>query len=187
MRKIVLIFVFMIVVLSNSFLVQSATYPFPIVGGDSVIVTNTDSSEEKELWSEKQLCKFVRGCLEEDFCYPFGYIRDEQYCGIYYISSFEKFGFINQSKSEENCTYDFQCKSNFCFEGECVSSIESLTPGLKEKVENLGLTINEIEKENSFSNEDSFNETPLIESEDTTNKVPKKTNWIKKLWSNIFN
>lgn len=122
---------------------------------------SVDSSEEKELWSEKQLCRFVGGCLEENFCYPFGYIRGEQYCGIYFISSYRRVGFINQSESGENCTYHFQCKSNFCFNNECVNSIESLTLGLKEKLEKE----NNLLEERIKSLEEQLNKTQIKENE----------------------
>jgi len=132
-------------------LVIATSFPAPFVSGgasDTVIVGTRDSQAKQ--WSEESLCKFINGCLDEGSCYPFGYIREEQYCGIYYISSFERFGFINQSKSEENCTYDFECESNFCFNQKCVGKIDSLIIPITEKINIIEDKINTIG--NKFNN-----------------------------------
>ena len=117
------------------------------------IAPYVSSEEREESWSEKQICRFTKGCLTEDYCYPFGYIQDEQYCGIYISKHGSKsIKFVNQSKTGENCTQDFQCKSNFCFNKKCVNSIESLIVNLNSKITNLESKIKEENKKEITEN-----------------------------------
>jgi len=52
------------------------------------------------------------GCEVEDKCYPIGYRKEGEYCS-------DNNEFIDQIKSE--CDNNFECKSNICISGECVS------------------------------------------------------------------
>jgi hypothetical protein len=60
----------------------------------------------------------VSGCLENGRCYPVGYRKGAEYCGM----SNE---FLPQMDSEEgvvsSCDNNFECLSNLCLNGECVS------------------------------------------------------------------
>ena len=61
------------------------------------------------------------GCILEDKCYPFGFRKNEKYCS----------GEINweeQKQGDESCDNNFECSSNVCVAGECVSQ------GLLEKI-----------------------------------------------------
>lgn len=159
---------------------EEASLEVNAISSGTVVVSNTDSEgEEKELWSKKQICSFIRGCWEDRECYPFGYIKEEKYCGIYYIqSSIERFGFINQSESEENCIYDFQCKSNFCLNQRCTNSIEATVLELNNKIKDIELSIGEIAKENNASLNNSYSEKNIDNR--------KEGNWFNKIWENIF-
>ena len=112
-----------------------------IISSQDPIITETEENLEIEgsLWTKKQICLFTKGCFDKEGldCYPMGYIKDKQYCGIYYIASFEKFDFINQSLNGEACSYNFECKSNFCFNGECIGSFQAMLKDVLLRISNL--------------------------------------------------
>jgi hypothetical protein len=56
------------------------------------------------------------GCELEDKCYPYGYRKAGDYC------SDENDIFIDQSADDEECENNFECKTNLCINGNCVSS-----------------------------------------------------------------
>ena len=47
-------------------------------------------------------------------CYPLGYRKSGEYCS-------EDGSFIKQLKAEESCDNTFECSSNVCVSGECIS------------------------------------------------------------------
>lgn len=131
MKKIMQIFVLVSIIFLSSF--SLAQEPISLFGGNQPnfpsIVTSSIPTEpikesnpfyEDKLWSEKKICEFTNGC-SADKCYPFGYIKNDTYCGG------SEQGFVEQQHlSGDACVYDFQCSSNFCFNNECVSNYQSL-------------------------------------------------------------
>jgi thioredoxin-related protein len=67
--------------------------------------------EEEE---EKEVTHFCSGCLKDNKCYPFGYRKSGDYC-----SDSEEF--VAQSESGKTCDNNFECRSNVCIDGECIS------------------------------------------------------------------
>lgn len=54
-------------------------------------------------------------CPLDGKCYPFGYRKSREYCS-------DEEGFIEQKSGEETCENSFECDSNLCIDGECVSA-----------------------------------------------------------------
>ena len=54
------------------------------------------------------------GCVEDKKCYPFGYRKGGEYCS-------DNFYFIAQLKEKSKCDNNFECTSNSCVSGQCVS------------------------------------------------------------------
>lgn len=61
--------------------------------------------------AEKTTCNT---CLKDEVCYPIGYRLESSYCAP------DK-AFHNQAKAGEVCQNNFECKSNVCVSGQCVS------------------------------------------------------------------
>jgi len=75
------------------------------------IIPREKPIEEIEESGEK--CKF--GCLLDENCYPIGFRQNGKFC------SSEK-TFLEYKKSGEICENNFECKTNLCIDGECLSS-----------------------------------------------------------------
>jgi len=67
---------------------------------------------------------FCSGCELADNCYPFGYRKSGRFC------SDEKLQFVEQKSSDTSCENNFECSSNVCVSGKCVSE------GLLQKILN---------------------------------------------------
>ncbi|MDP4039523.1 MAG: hypothetical protein Q8P57_03005 [Candidatus Pacearchaeota archaeon] len=135
-------------------------------------------SGDKVLWSEAEVCKFIKGCNENYGCYPQGYIKDNQYCGVYYIgNSFERVGFVNQLESEETCSYDYQCKSNFCFNGECVGSFQAMMGDVLSRISNLEEKIGFVKESKA-----EIEEISLVEDTETD----KAHSWFLRIFKNLL-
>jgi len=63
-------------------------------------------------------------CKEGEKCYPAGYRKEGKFCSV------EEDRFIKQLKEASSCENSFECKSNLCVSGECVSG------GLLQKIIN---------------------------------------------------
>lgn len=147
----------------------------------TVTTTPEESWNQKESWSQNQICEFVKGCLdkEEEICYQFGYVKDNQYCGFddnhYQKFKIKRSNFVNQSEPGEMCSYDFECKSNFCFNGECVGNFQTLIKDVLLRIssieEKLGLVKVEVEnlaQEKEIGSE--IEELPIVENQIEENK-----------------
>ena len=55
------------------------------------------------------------GCELGDKCYPMGYRKEGQYCS-------ENYEFVSQLEADSFCENSFECKTNLCIDGECMSS-----------------------------------------------------------------
>lgn len=69
------------------------------------------SCKEEEEFEPALVCK--NSCPLNEKCYPFGYRKAGEYCS-------DEGKFVEQG--EENCDNNFECKSNVCVDGKCVSS-----------------------------------------------------------------
>ncbi len=87
-----------------------------------------DNWRNKSVSSGYDICKFTKGCLEADGCYPFGYVKEKQYCSSN--------GFIAQ-QSAGQCSYNFQCTSNLCFNNACADSLESLMANILKRISSI--------------------------------------------------
>ena len=63
---------------------------------------------------ENNIYYLCKGCKLDNKCYPLGYRKSGEYCS-------EDLEFIEQSEKEASCENNFECKSNVCVSGECVS------------------------------------------------------------------
>jgi hypothetical protein len=61
--------------------------------------------------NETYVCQ---GCELEEKCYPLGYRKSGEFCS-------DTLEFVAQSKAGETCDNSFECDSNVCVSGECVS------------------------------------------------------------------
>ncbi len=71
------------------------------------IPTNIPSEEKRDV---------CIGCMKDDKCFPIGYRTSDEYC------SGEEEIFLNQNKADSSCNNNFECDSNLCIDGSCVSS-----------------------------------------------------------------
>ncbi len=70
--------------------------------------------EHFEKVSEEMLiCK--DSCPLDGKCYPFGYRKSSMFCS-------DDGGFINQLSGDSACDNNFECSSNVCVDGKCISS-----------------------------------------------------------------
>ena len=64
----------------------------------------------------KEIFYSCSGCELENKCYPYGYRKEGNYC------SDENEVFVNQLEGATTCENNFECKTNLCINGNCVSS-----------------------------------------------------------------
>ena len=73
---------------------------------------NCQIKEESNISIESLICK--DSCPLEGKCYPFGYRKSNNFCSD--IGSF-----VGQSEGDATCDNNFECSSNVCVSGTCVS------------------------------------------------------------------
>lgn len=142
-------------------------------------------------WSKRDACFFMKGCYENPMCYPFGYIKDGQYCSDK-LEEWGKisYGFVNQKSYDGDiCENNFECQSNLCYGGECISPSEvGLIDYLNKKINELEARINFLEQQLGSKSDNSIEEnvsasiTGGVVSE---NSVERKGffDWLKNLFS----
>ena len=80
------------------------------------VVEPTEETGPIEIPEEtREVVYFCSGCELENKCYTFGYRRDGKYC------SDDKEEFIKEKEAGGICENNFECDSNVCVSGECVS------------------------------------------------------------------
>ena len=111
----------------NSFSVSEECY-LEFEKEETIFVPSVEEEEKeqkKETVPKKNeeilICK--DSCPLNGKCYPFGYRKSEMFCS-------DKGSFVEQLKSENSCENNFECSSNVCVNGNCISS------GLMEKIIN---------------------------------------------------
>ncbi|MFH1182224.1 MAG: thioredoxin family protein [Candidatus Woesearchaeota archaeon] len=83
-------------------------------------------SDEIETWAYNAKCAAEQpavepilvckdSCPSDGKCYPFGYRKDGNFCS-------DEGKFTGQSEGEQACENSFECSSNVCLDGTCVSS-----------------------------------------------------------------
>ena len=73
----------------------------------------TTSSETTKVETPMLICK--DSCPLEEKCYPFGYRKDGKYCS-------DEGAFKEQLKENVACENNFECSTNVCVDGKCMSS-----------------------------------------------------------------
>jgi len=68
----------------------------------------------KEKNEGKKIAYVCQGCELDDKCYPLGYRKNKKYCS-------DNNEFINQVEKKITCENNFECSSNVCVSGECIS------------------------------------------------------------------
>ena len=125
-----LVIICIIILVLNLFFVQGVV----MFNEEGFVVV--EESNNKEMWSEKGLCDFVKGCFVDDECYPRGYRKEGQSCSkkVHPFPHSNISAFINQSKAGESCEDGFECVSNFCFNEKCVNQISSLITNIIQRI-----------------------------------------------------
>jgi len=102
---------------------KNSAFYFEVVGGETVIPqpveVPTVTITPELLESLRQRCD---GCMLEDACVPFGTRIKGKYCDL-------TKRFVPQKELGEVCENDYECKSNECSDGKCIS-----TYGLLQKI-----------------------------------------------------
>jgi len=75
----------------------------------------TTTTTEPQPVKEELILVCRDSCPLDGKCYPFGYRKSGKYCS-------DEGRFIEQLKSDETCDNNFECSSNVCVSGKCVSS-----------------------------------------------------------------
>ena len=70
-----------------------------------------NQTQTNNITNQTTLCD---GC-KTDRCYPFGYRKNGDYCSVTTLS------FVTQLPSGESCQNNFECGSNVCVSGQCIS------------------------------------------------------------------
>ena len=111
----------------NSFSIAEDCYLENFVKPEVVFVLSIEEEKKQEgkITEEKKeeilICK--DSCPFDGKCYPFGYRKSNKFC-------FDDGSFVEQLKEESECENNFECSSNVCISGKCISE------GLLQKILN---------------------------------------------------
>ena len=92
--------------------------------GKVYFVNATATITSKAIIKMNPIQKNCEGCLLDNKCVPLGYRTSDKYCDA------DK-SLKNQKQEEENCNNNFECQSNICVDGKCISG------GLIQKILNF--------------------------------------------------
>lgn len=73
----------------------------------------TEEANNKTITEPILVCK--DSCPSDGKCYPFGYRKTDKFCS-------DEGKFIEQLKEDGMCENNFECRSNVCVDGKCLSS-----------------------------------------------------------------
>ena len=112
------------------FVIKSKTSTCPvncICDSESYVIEckNETNCKEKEMLCPDGICREKceeisiancdYGCLYNNKCLPIGMRVEGMYCNIEGVTS-------NQLSADETCENNFECKTNLCIDGKCISS-----------------------------------------------------------------
>ncbi|MBU2496536.1 MAG: hypothetical protein KJ767_00565 [Nanoarchaeota archaeon] len=78
------------------------------------VTINPDEEGPISIPAEEGVVYDCNGCESDGKCYPLGYRKAEQYCT-------PDNEFVAQLEADASCDNNFECESNVCVSGECVS------------------------------------------------------------------
>lgn len=98
----------------------------------------------------------IQGCWSMGKVYPIGHVKDGQYCGFHYEETItgktkKEIMFISQSFYGENCTYNYECESDFCYDKKCGISERRLISQLNDRISQLEIELSELKEAQSNS------------------------------------
>ena len=82
---------------------------------DSLFSSTPQLQSNTENINETNNLSYCSGCFLDEKCYNLGYRKAGQFCS-------ENNQFVNQKYADETCDNNFECSSNLCIDGKCVSS-----------------------------------------------------------------
>jgi predicted transcriptional regulator len=93
---------------------------YVVVKISKIVVNEIEPSEETgpvdlPEETEEDVVTLCQGCELDSKCYPIGYRKGGEFCS-------DSVEFVEQGEEETSCENNFECKSNVCVDGECVSS-----------------------------------------------------------------
>ena len=83
----------------------------PTKGTGPIEINESNEGAREEIKIIKEICN---GCLLEDKCYPFNYRKSGEYCSM-------GKSFVKQLEADSVCENNFECESNVCVSGQCIS------------------------------------------------------------------
>ncbi|MFH1889421.1 MAG: hypothetical protein ABIJ58_00895 [Nanoarchaeota archaeon] len=118
---------------------------------------STPSTSVSEKSQAEQDCS-RKGCFEDEFCYPFGYVRNDRYCdedAKLPNSLAVRPRFVNQSEAGFSCSQNYECKTGFCSEDSCLNltSITGELTSLRNQITILSQENRELDTKSNATNE----------------------------------
>lgn len=81
---------------------------------EGACILATDITKEKIINQPIISTIACNGCILNEKCYTFGYRKNNQFCS-------DNGNFIAQLETDKNCENNFECSSNVCVSGKCIS------------------------------------------------------------------
>jgi len=92
---------------------EEGTFFIPSVSEEEKKAEEAKAVEVNKTEEINLICK--DSCPLEEKCYPFGYRKEGKYCS-------DEGAFKEQLKEDEKCENNFECSTNVCVDGKCISS-----------------------------------------------------------------
>lgn len=86
-------------------------YDGACLGSDKTFINANITTGSVEVTNTNTICG---GCMSDNKCYPFGYRKNSQFCS-------DNGNFIDELNEDKSCENNFECSSNFCVSGKCIS------------------------------------------------------------------
>ena len=72
-------------------------------------------TREESSDTEEEILNCEDSCPLDGKCYPWGYRKSGKFCS-------DTSSFVEQLNEDSNCDNNFECSSNLCIDGKCLSS-----------------------------------------------------------------